>query len=86
MALSPSERRILDELAERTAAEDPDYARRLATFGRHEPSAPGGPSWRVPVPAVAAGALLAVGFAVAAVAAANLDGIGGRRRGRHRRR
>ncbi|GAA4067551.1 MULTISPECIES: DUF3040 domain-containing protein [Actinomadura] len=89
MALSPSEWQILKELAERTAAEDPDYVQRLATFGSHEPCEAAVPArGRVLVPAVAAGALVVLGFVVTAVAVAGLEAAGGRRRassGRFRR-
>ncbi|GLZ13861.1 hypothetical protein Acsp04_40960 [Actinomadura sp. NBRC 104425] len=89
MALSPSEWRILRELAELTAAEDPDYVQRLATFGGHEPGEAVLPDrGRGLVPVVAAGALVVLGFAATAVAVAAFEAAGGRRRassGRFRR-
>ncbi|WP_067812022.1 DUF3040 domain-containing protein [Actinomadura kijaniata] len=83
MALSRAERRTLDEIARRVAAEDPEYARRLSAFGGHEAGALGLPARRSLLPVVLVGVLLAVSFAAFAVATARRDGGEPARRAPH---
>ncbi|MFC6886305.1 MULTISPECIES: DUF3040 domain-containing protein [Actinomadura] len=66
MPLSETESRALERLARRTAAEDPEYARRLAAFGGYEASPLGLPSaWTLLPVVLAVLLLLAVLFAAA---------------------
>jgi hypothetical protein len=59
MALSVNEQRVLNEIADRMAAEDPDYARRLSQFGGYETSALGMPGKWVALPVAILGIVLA---------------------------
>ncbi|WP_067487561.1 DUF3040 domain-containing protein [Actinomadura hibisca] len=79
MSLSVAESRMLEEIARRTAADDPDYARRLDTFGGYEASALGLPTRWTLLPLVLVGALLVLGFVAASLATArNADAPSGR--------
>lgn len=51
MALSAREQQALDAIARRMRADDPSFARRLATFGAHDsaPAAPRRRRWPVAV-------------------------------------
>ncbi|GAA2591240.1 DUF3040 domain-containing protein [Actinomadura fulvescens] len=60
MTLSAAERRVLDEIAEGTAAEDPEYSRRLSAFGGYEGSALGLPSRWALLPVLLVGLLMLV--------------------------
>ncbi|MFG2001233.1 DUF3040 domain-containing protein [Spirillospora sp. NPDC048911] len=73
MGLSAAEHRVLDEIAERTAAEDPAYGRRLAAFGGYEGSALGLPSRWALLPVVLVGLLMLVVFFAAVIATASHD-------------
>ncbi|MFI6519592.1 DUF3040 domain-containing protein [Spirillospora sp. NPDC050679] len=79
MDLSVAENRMLEEIARRTAADDPDYARRLNTFGGYEASALGLPTRWTLLPIALVGALLVLGFLAASFATArNADAPAGR--------
>lgn len=61
MALSAGERDALAVIADRAAAEDPEYARRLAAFGGYEVSPLGAPSKWTAFPVAVVGVILALG-------------------------
>ncbi|MBO2450014.1 DUF3040 domain-containing protein [Actinomadura barringtoniae] len=71
MGLSVAETRKLNEIAALVAKDDPDYSRRMASFGGYEGSVLGLPARWTLVPVILAGALMVIGFFAATVIAAN---------------
>lgn len=67
MALTAGEHRTLTEIARRTAADDPEFGRRLSAFGGYEASVLGLPSRWTLIPVALAGVLLVGAFLAVSV-------------------
>ncbi|MEU5880702.1 DUF3040 domain-containing protein [Spirillospora sp. NPDC047279] len=74
MGLSAAENRVLNEIARRTAAEDPEYTRRLSAFGGYDSSVMGLPSRWALLPVVLVGLLMLAVFFAATIATAGHAG------------